>query len=783
MLKHYFIITIRSIFKDKGYSFVNILGLSIAIACCFLLIFWVKFELSFDKCFQESDRIYRVLQVENRPEGLYRSTWIRPNIASQLKETYPQIEGSTFLHPQELSFTVSDKEGDGIMAMWIEVIPDFLRMFEFEYVEGNPQTVVDNRGGIITEEAAKKFFGNESPIGKALVFGVSTRITIDAVIKLPQNTHMRFDLLSISERGYGPHYIMLKEGVKPTEQFKDELSKFLAEKTGKDDKRLILQPLEDIHLHSSKELMLDSVLDKYGDIKQIYLFSLAALLILIIAIINYINTSIARALNRMKEVGVRKVTGSTKQQLIQRFLFESFIISLVSVVISLFFVKLFFPEFSEIMGNQTAFSFDFSTIIIAILVCLIITVLSGGYAAFYLSSFKPTDVLRGGSKTGSKDNLRKALIGLQFFLSISILICTLIIYKQVNAIFNAETGVDRKNIIMLDTSLWYDVESFITIIKKENPNIIDATIASSPPYNSQFGYSGVSWEGSDEDEKNLSYTQIFCDHHYANTFGLQLIDGQFIPPGLSWWQNSEQDSYNIVINEAFKEMMGEDNPIGITVKYAWGMKGKIIGVVKDFNFKPLKEKISPLIMSFNPEASSKLYIKTTGKDKQATLDYILEKYKEMKPDYAKRPVMYSTVEEEYRNMYQSELRTAKILSVFSVISFVLSLLGVISMISFMIEKRAKEIAIRKINGASIKDISLMFIKDITKVALLASVVSVPICYLIMHNWLQGYVYRTSLSWWIFIIIPAFIILVTSIIIAIQVYLTARQNPVESLRSE
>ena len=283
--------------------------------------------------------------------------------------------------------------------------------------------------------------------------------------------------------------------------------------------------------------------------------------------------------------------------------------------------------------------------------------------------------------------------------------------------------------------------------------------------------------------KEIEFTQIFCDYHYANTFGLQIINGEFIPSGLGWWQYSDEKSFDIVINESFQKLMGEDNPIGITVTYGWGMKGKIIGVVKDFNFKPLLTNITPLIMSFNPEVSTSVYIKTTGNNAQATLDYIIEKYKEMKPDYAKRPVMYHTVEDDYNKMYEAELRTAKMLSFFAITSFLLSLMGVVSMVSFMIEKRTKEIAIRKINGATIRHITMLFARDIVNVALIASVIVIPVCFFIMNNWLQNYIYRTTLDWWIFIVIPLFVILVTVILIAIQVWLTARKNPVESLKNE
>jgi putative ABC transport system permease protein len=766
--------------NDRGYSAVNIIGLSIAVACCFLLIFWIKFEMSYENCYPNAGRIYRLMIEEMREDGKHYSAWIRPSITDKLKETFPQIEAATYQHPEDLPFVeVGKEEQDGIMASLVNVQEDYLRMFAFEYIEGSPQSVMRNNGCIMTDEAARKFFGKQPAIGKKVKFGPMVECTVEAVVKMPANTGIRFDILEPGGRiGYGNHYIMLKKGQKITPAFEEQLAGFLA--TQSDTKnRLRLQAIRDMHLHAPASIDANAA----GRLNQIYLFSFAALLILIVAVINYVNTSIARALNRMKEVGVRKVNGAGRRQLVERFLFESFLLSFVAVLPALVLTKVFFAGFSEIMGNRITFGFDGMTLLIALAVCIVVTLLSGGYAAFYLSSFNPVFILRGASKTGSKERLRKALMGLQFFLSISILICTLVIYKQINAIFNAETGVDRKNVIVLETSLWYGVEDFIQIIKNENPNILDATIASSPPYNSSWGYSGVSWEGGSDAVKEVEFTQIFCDHHYANTFGLQLVSGEFIPPGLKWFQFSEEKSFNIVINESFRRLMGEENPLGITVTYGWGMKGKVIGVVKDFNFKPLRTSITPLIISFNPEGSTSVYIKTSGRDRQATLDYILAKYKEMKPGYAQRPVMYHTVEDDYAKMYEAELRTAKMLSFFSVISFFLSLMGVVGMISLMIEKRTKEIAIRKINGARTPDIIALFTRDIIAVALAASVIAVPVCFALMYGWLLNYVYRTPLSWWIFIATPLLVIAVTVIIIAVQIRITARKNPVESLRNE
>ncbi len=783
MIKHYIKIAFRSIFKDKTYSIINLLGLSIAIACCFLLIFWIKFELSFDTSYPNSNRIYKILEVEKRSDGLYKKDQIRPGIYQKIKEAFPEIELSTVVSHEELPMIY--EENEGILTDYTTTTPEYLEIFEYEFVEGSKESVLKNQGSIMSEETAKKFFGKESAIGRTVTFGNFVNCTIEGVVKVPQNTHMKFDVLDLNRTsGYGTHYILLKKNAQFTPEKQKNMANFLGT-TRETANKLAFQPLTEIHLHSPEELAVSSSWQTYGNLQQIYLFSLAALLILLIAIINYVNTSTARAMNRVKEVGVRKVAGSTQRQLVLRFLSEAFIISTVSIILSLVGVKFFFPEFSMIMGNQTTFSFGMDTILIAIGVCIIITLLSGGYAAFYLSSFNPVTVFRGGSQTGSREGLRKVLIGFQFFLSIFILICTLFIYRQINYIFTADTGVDKNNIIVLNTNLWYEVDDFIQIIKHENPNVIDATIAFGAPYNAEYGYSGVSWEGSSDAVKDVEFSQIFCDYHYANTFGLKLVAGEFIQKGWSWWQDTEEESLNIVINEAFKRLMGVENPIGITVNYAWGFKGKIIGVVKDFNFKPLKEPISPLIISFNPEVCNKLYIKISGKDKQKTLEYILKKYKEMSWQVIKNklPVSYHTVEDDYNKMYQVELRTAKILLTFSVISLCLSLMGIFGMVSFMVEKRTKEIAIRKINGAETKDVISLFVNDFAKLIGWASLVAIPASFLVIHQWLQTYVYRTPLSWWIFILIPALILLLTAGLIALQVWITTRQNPVESLRSE
>jgi len=788
MLRHYLKIAARSIIKDKAYSIVNIIGLSLAVACCFLLIFWVMFELSYENSYSNSDRIYRLINVENKNGKISRSVDFKNPLVNQLKENFPQIEAVCCIDMIELPFFKDgDSDRDGIMASYLETSMDFLKMFSFNYLEGSPENVKNDKDIIITKTTARKIFGEKSALGKHINYGTGIMqytYTVVAVIDLPQNTQIKFDILYPTEKSASSNnnYLMFKRGVENASELSNQINVFLT-KNSESKVKIELQALKDIHLYTPKDIMTNSKWEKYGNLNQIYLFSLSGILILIIALINYINTSISRALSRMKEVGVRKVTGASKTQLVLRFLSESFILSTISILVAILFVRFLFADFSEIMGNRILLIYNWQTILIAVSLCLFVSLLSGGYSAFYLSSLNPVLVLRGGSKSGTKEGLRNILLGLQLFLSIIILTCTVIIYKQINTVLNADTGVNRENVIVLESSLWYDSESFIERIKKENPNIIDATMASSPPYNASWGYAGVSWEGCNEGVKNMEFTQIWCDSHFANTFNLEIIDGEFIKPGLSWFNSSNDKSYDIVVNESFKKLMGVKNPIGTSVTYSLGLTGKIIGVVKDFNFKPLREKVSPLIISFNPECTSNMFIRTNGNDKQKTLQYILAKYKEMKPNYSNTPIIFHTVDEDYKKMYVAELRTAKILSIFAFISLILSLMGIISMVSFMIEKRTKEIAIRKINGARIYDIVLLFSKTLVKIAIVVSVFALPICYIIMHGWLENYVYRTVLSWWIFVLIPGLIMFLLLIVITIQVYFTALKNPVDSLRKD
>jgi len=795
MFKHYLKISLRNIIKDRKYSLINIIGLSIALACCFLLIFWVKFELSYERNYTNSKRIYQLLTVTPSAEGDRYSAWIYRSTVDGLKADFPQIEAATYLTDDLVGITLDKSKTESLLDVTVfeASMEDYLKMFSYEYVEGTPEAVIASRGIVISEELAHKLFGNESAIGKTIYRAGKMEIArsswnVQAVVRVPDNTHLKFGILKNSEYNFnsGEQFIMLGKNAVMDDALEQGIRDYLIDTRG-GDIRYESVPLEKTHLYTPKSAQRKG---EYGNTGNIYLFSLAALLILLIAAINYINSSVARSINRMKEVGVRKVTGAEKRQLVVRFLFESFIVSFVAVIVAFIVTKIAFPAFSSLMGNEIILSFDTGTILIALAVCILMSVLAGGYAAFYLSSFNATYIFRGASKTGSKQRLRKALTGFQFFLSIGVLICAVFIYRQIQTIFTTDMGYDRNNIVALETGLDYGIETYINIIKNENPDVVDATMSYFPPYNITYGLRGLLWDGSPQGTENMSYGMLFSDHHYASVFGIEVVQGDFIAPiNANEYLDTAPEFVQLVINETLREIIGVENPVGTTL-YSPAANGspqkplgRIVGVVRDFNFKPIREPVAPLIMNFNHEAMTRVFVKMTGENRRATIDYLVAKYDEMKPSYISTQTSFWILEDGYRTMYDNELRTLKVISLFAFICLALSLMGVISMVSFMIEKRTKELAIRRINGARLRHLFMLFSRDIVATAIIASLFAIPLSYIIMSGWLEGYVYRTALSWWVFVAIPLAMILVTVTVIIIQVYFTARRRPVESLRSE
>lgn len=672
-----------------------------------------------------------------------------------------------------------------------DATPNFLKVFPMECIAGTTANVGKNKvAAFISEEFAKKVYGEpQKAIGMSFKYFLEQR-QFDGVLRVPKNSMIQFDVLFLTDAIYdrGVHYILLNNNAHFTEQQQRIMADFLVENYDSQNK-LVFKPLKSIHLQTdNRTTRIETKGTYYGSLKEINIFSLVAILILLLAVINYVNTSTARAMSRAREVGVRKISGSNKKQLIIRFLTEAFILSLIAVLLAIDIAKVMHHPFETAMNNTFNFQIDGSVIALAITICLITSVLAGSYAAFYLSSLNPVNVLSGNiGKSTSKNTFRKILLGLQFAIAIGILCCTWMVYRQLNFMLNKDLGFNKENVYVFDTNLMYQSEDFINELQK-SPYVINASMASGAPYNVGWAYSGVRWEGAPQGTQEISFAELTCDHRFDDVFDLEMVQGSFLPPGLTWFQNVKKESFNIVINETFQKLLGMENPIGLTITYGgkYERSGKVIGVVKDFYFRPMNNEISPLIMAYNPEYTVFMYIKIDPNHEKEALEHIHSTYKKLSSNIyllSSRPFVLTPLEKEYREMYKSETRLQKILGIFSFISIVLSFMGIVSMVAFIIEKRTKEIGIRKINGAKWLNIVQEFWKEFLLLAGIAAVPAVLASYWFMHGWLQEYVYRPAFGWWIFMLVPLFIAAVTAVILLFQVKDIAKQNPVKSLKSE
>lgn len=751
----------------------------------FLFAQWIRYELSFEECYPDADRIYQVQEAEKRTEGIYKKMTLKQSV-KELPSKFPIVEQVVNFDNFTNSMLV---KGESILYNKAIASPNFLNVFPLRCIAGSTENVKKEKSGLlISEEAAIRFYGSaQNALGQEISEFFLGVMPIVGVVEVPKQSIIQFDILEFKEWAEGTYYIKLKENMPFTEQQQLLMGQFLTKMYDSQNK-LVFEPIKRLHLYTDNTTEKVSYNNVYfGSIKEIRLLALVVILIVVLAIINYVNTSTARAISRAKEVGVRKIGGATRGQLIVRFLIEAFIITSVAMFLAVDIAKIVHHPFENVMGNTFTFNFDAVTIVFAVALVVLASVLAGGYAAFYLSSLQPMNVLLGGVKMGAKNTLRKVLLGFQFGIAIGIIISTWFIYRQLTYMLDKDLGFDKEDVYMLDTSLMYNSESFITELQK-NPAVIEATMAAHPPFNVEWGYSNVGWSENPKEANEITFSQIFCDHRFAKTFALEVVQGEFIPSGLKWWQETTDDSYAIVINETFKKLIGVDNPIGITVSYGKNFKveGKIIGVVKDFFFRPMNYELSPLIISFDPESTTKMFIKINPKQEKEALQHIQTTYNKMCASsslHSTRPFLLTSLEKEYKKMYQSETRLQNILTIFSAISVIISFLGIISMVAFIIEKRTKEIGIRKINGATWTDIVWGFWKEFLILIAIAAVPSVALSYLFINDWLAQYVYHPSFGWWIFAVVPISVALVTMFILFIQVQGIARKNPIECLKSE
>ncbi|MCP4724504.1 MAG: FtsX-like permease family protein [bacterium] len=789
MYRNYLKIALRNIKNHKGYSFINISGLAIGIACCTLILLWVLDELSFDTFHENADTLYRVTQENG-------SVTCAP-LAPALKEEIPEVVLSTRYRPIG-SRLIKNGETSFSGDRFCLVDADYFEMFTFPLVSGDPGTIFDDPFSIVlTKETAEKYFGDEDPIGKVLQVENRFSFTVKGIIQnVSRNSHMQFDILTrfdfinklwgedLNAWGSNSHltYIQLQENSDPEtalSNINDTYLRHLPEATNK----LKLYPVTEIYL-SKMSQWIDV---EPGSYTYVLIFSIIALFILLIACINFMNLSTARSIKRAKEAGVRKVVGARKSDLIKQFYGESIISTLFAFVLAFVIIFTAIPLFNNLSGKSLgAASLGNFYVIAGLFTIAIFTgVLSGSYPAVYLSSFKPINVLKTstlGSIAG-KSHLRKILVTIQFVLTIFLITGTTVIYRQMDYINNRELGYDRENIILMPAtnSLLRQISAAGQELVK-NPDILSISISATVPGFRETTTSKITWEGKNPDE-TIRFESIIADLEFQKTFNLKIIEGRYF----SRDHRSEFRS-GVVVNEAAVKAMGivGESPIGKEISKLPGYssfhtdKVKIIGVVKDFHSRSFHHEISPLIILFSPYANDNLSIRIREGKTAETLVFLDDIWKRFVPDY---PFEYRFFDERLNDLYNAEQRMGKLFNYFSILAIFISCLGLLGLASFITQQRTKEIGIRKTFGASISGILVLISKEFIFLIGIAVVIAVPISYYVTGKWLERFAFRTDLALWIFIAAGFITLVIAFLTISLQAFRAAQAKPVDSLRYE
>jgi len=784
MWKNYLKIVTRNFRKNIGYSAINLAGLAVGLACCILILLWVQDELSYDRFHKNKDQLYLMVRQEVGARNETGSATIPFALAPILKEEFPEI--LDFSRYQERSWQESPMIAYGDKRFYESrmslVDPSFLRMFSYVFLKGNPQTALQEPNSVvITEETANKYFGAQEPVGKILKYNNQMDLKVTAVLKkIPANSEMQFDILAAIQMlgaqklsGWSwesVSYLLLKPHVRleeMREKIAGSMSKFCPEK-GVKQWQINLLPMTKIHL-----------LQGTGDMTLVYIFSAIAIFILLIACMNYMNLATARSVRRAKEVGLRKVAGAKKGQLVRQFLGEALLLSALAALLALLLVFFSLGAFNDLsqknlsmdIFNNLALFFGLPALI------LLVSLVAGSYPAFFLSAYNPAQVLKGNDWHGSRGAIfRKIMVIGQFAISIVLLIGTVMIHQQLHYIYNKELGWDRRQVVIfpINNELSEQFDSFKHELL-QNPKIVNVTVASSLP--TQNGYvNGIDWwEGKAPDEKVLMRF-VAGEYDYLDTFGIKLKEGR------NFSRNRPTDISNFIVNEEAVKVMNLQAPVGKGIDFM-GIKGQIIGVVRDPKFGHMSKPILPLIIHIHPRHRifhQFLFAKINPGDVKGTINYIQGVSGRFAPHF---PFQYDFLDEEFNRLYQSEENVSRMVNYFTFLALFIACLGLFGLAAYMTEQRKKEIGVRKALGSSASGIVLLFVREFSKWVLAASVIACPVAYYAMNQWLNDYAFHIPQAWWPFVLACTMTFVIAGLTVGIQSIRAARINPVETLRSE
>ena len=803
MISNYLKVALRNLLKHKAYTFINVVGLSIGLACCVLILLYVKDELSYDRYHTKADRIYRVI-LHGRLAGneIHAANTCVP-MAATLTAEYPEVEFATRLDNLG-TVLVSHKEKGFNEERVFFADSSFFDIFTLRLLSGNPKNVLSAPNSVIlTEGTARKYFGEGDPMGRTLTFDDNTDYLVTGVSEnVPENSHFHFDFLASfnslprSRSTFWVNnnlktYIVLRENVLPSQlesKFPALIRKYVAPQIqqglgvtfdefieGGGEYYYSLQPLANIHLHSK----LEDEIEPGGNAAYITIFSIIAFFVLLLACINFMNLATARSANRAKEVGIRKVVGSRQIQLIKQFLIEAALLSFIAMVVAVFLVELFLPWFNDLAAKKIDINYLSDRYLLPglFLVTILVSVLAGSYPAFYLAAFKPIAILKGASTvgaTGRSPLLRKILVVFQFAVSIILIIGTLVVGKQMQYIRNKQLGFNKEQVVVIHRAdATGDISAFETEIERL-PNVISAAETQHLP-GQTLDVNVFKPEGAPETEGYLVNT-FSVGYDYIETLGIELLAGR------SFSRDFGSDSSAYIINEAAMKKFGWDEAVGKTIfepDKAGPLIGQVIGLMKDFHYKSLHAEIEPALLrlgSFPTYVASRI----SSNNIQGTLSDLEKIWQEFAPE---QPFQYSFLDQDFDKLYRADQQVGKLVGTFTVFAICIACLGLFGLASFSAEQRTKEIGVRKVLGASVPNIILLLSKEFTKLVLVAFIIAAPIALYAMNKWLQEFAYKTDINILIFILAGSGALLIAYLTVGYQSAKAALANPIDALKYE
>jgi putative ABC transport system permease protein len=791
MLRNYIKIAFRNLKKDKQFTLLNVIGLSAGIACTLLIYLWVHDELSYDKFFAKDSQIYQVMEHRKSPtEGVLLSDESSGLVSETMKMQNPEVEYAAAVAPpewwQKFTLTVGNKN---IKAVGQYVGKDYFNIFSFKILAGEKENLLAARKSIvISDELAKKLFGTaENVIGKDIRFQHDTDVFVSGVFeKVPSHSSQQFDfvlsfdyLASMPAQSWvktwenkGPHnYLLLKKGT-DINAFNKKITNLLIKNSADTTTEIFVTRFSDVYLHDT----FTHGSRTGGKDEYVKLFSLIAIFILVIACINFMNLSTAKASGRMKEVGIKKVVGAGRSQLIMQFLSESVLLAIFTTLIAVGIAWLLLPQFNQLTGKNIEMHFDASLAPTLIGIMLFTGLISGSYPALYLSKFNPLAILKGKFKTSVSEIIaRKGLVVFQFTISVVLIVAVLVVYRQIQYIQSTTPGYTKENVIRFDSegTLQGKEQTFATELKNI-PGVVNATYTQHNIVGRNYATGGLSWDGNVTADQAIYFEGFFGGFNFIETMGMQMAAGR------SFSQNYGAESNKIILNEAAVRTMRLKNPVGATIK-AYGGSYQVIGIVKDFHFESLHELVKPSFIMLNGGSPyNKMMVRIKPDHQKETIAQIQHLYESFNPGF---PFTYSFLDEAYQKQYETEVRVSMLSEYFSILAIIISCLGLFGLVAFTAQKRQKEIGIRKVIGASVNSITFMLTKDFLQLVLIAVLIASPLAYYLMSQWLNGFAYRVDIGPAVFIIAVAAVTLITILTVSFQAIKAALVNPVKSLRSE